>query len=99
MARFLLWNVNKKPLDGLVQSLVRQLNIDIVLLVEYAFAESLLPGLLMQDGLFKNPSVKRFGVFVRKGQKLARLRSRLCNRVTVWKWTPPSGVEGLVLLL
>lgn len=31
MAAFLLWNVDKKPLDGLVQSLVREHQIDVVL--------------------------------------------------------------------
>jgi hypothetical protein len=47
MAVFLLWNVDKKAaLDGLVQNLVRQLQIDVVLLVEYPFGVSELPDLL-----------------------------------------------------
>ena len=99
MAAFLLWNVNRKPLDGLVQSLVRQLQIDIVLLVEYAFGKSQLPGLLQLDGLFRRPSPERFGVFVRSNHRLSRLRSGLGHRVGLWKWRPPSGQEGLVVLL
>ncbi|HEY5312470.1 MAG TPA: endonuclease/exonuclease/phosphatase family protein, partial [Pirellulales bacterium] len=99
MAAFLLWNVNQKPLDGLVQSLVRELQIDIVLLVEYPFGKSRLPGLLLRDGLFKRPSSKRFAVFVRNGHDLSRLRYHLGKRVGFWSWTPPSGQEGLVVLL
>ncbi len=99
MAAFLLWNVRRKPLDGLVQNLVREHQIDVVLLVEYAFGSSQLPGLLMRDGLFKRPSSKRFGVFHRAGHGLARLRYRLGDRVGMWKWTPPSGQEGLLVLL
>jgi hypothetical protein len=99
MAAFLLWNVRRKPLDGFVQTLVRQLQIDVVLLVEYAFGSSQLPGLLMKDGLFKRPSSPRFGVFARVGYGLDRLRYRLGDRVGMWKWAPPSGQEGLLVLL
>jgi hypothetical protein len=99
MAGFLLWNVDRKPLDGFVQNLVRQHNIDVVLLVEYAFGTSLLPGMLMADGLFKRPSPSKFGVFVRQNQKLIRVRYRLGKRVGIWRWIPPSGEEGLLVLL
>jgi hypothetical protein len=99
MAAFLLWNVQRKPLDGLVQNLVRQLQIDIVLLVEYAFRLSQLPGLLMNDGLLKRRSPKRFGVFSRVNQGLRLTRYRFADRAGLWKWTPPSGQEGLVVLL
>lgn len=105
MAAFLLWNVNKKPLDGMVQSLVRQHRIDIVLLVEYAFGVSQLPVLLASDGLIKRPSPKRFGVFARATHGFARLRyfSRprypLGPRALFLQWVPPSGVEGLIVLV
>lgn len=99
MAAFLLWNVNRKPLDGLVQSLVRQFQIDVVLLVEYAFGTSRLPSLLLHDGLYKRPSSNRFGVFVRDAYKISPLRYRLGNRIGLWKWVPPSGQEGLIVLL
>lgn len=99
MAAFLLWNVDSKPLDGLVQNLVRQLQIDVVLLVEYAFGVSQLQSLLEQDGLFKCSSPERFGVFARSSQTLRRLRYRLGKRAGLWAWTPPSGQEGLAVLL
>jgi hypothetical protein len=102
VAAFLLWNVNRKPLDTLVQSLVRQLQIDVVLLVEYAFGTSRLPVLLQQDGLFKRPSSKRFGVFARDNHGLSPLRYRayrLGTRVDLWKWVPPSRREGLIALV
>jgi exonuclease III len=99
MATFLLWNVNHQPLDGLVQNLVRQWQVDVVLLIEYAFGTSQLPGLLRQEGLFKRPSSERFGVFVRADHRLSRLRYRLGSRVGLWKWVPPSGQEGLIVLL
>ncbi len=99
MAAFLLWNIDRKPLDGLVQNLIGQLQIDVVLLVEYAFGVSQLPGLLLKDGLFKRRSPKRFGVFARANHGLVRLRYPLGERAALWKWTPPSGQEGLVALL
>ena len=77
MAAFLLWNVKKKPLDILVQNLVRQHNIDVVLLVEYAFGISQLPGLLLNDGLVKRSSLPKFGVFVRNTHRLRLLPYKL----------------------
>ena len=99
MAAFLLWNVNRKPLDGLVQNLVREHRIDVVLLVEYAFGTSRLPDLLEKDGLYKCSSPDRFGVFARESHELARLQYRLGKRAGLWRWVPPSGNEGLVVLL
>lgn len=99
MTAFLLWNVDRRPLDGLVQNLVRQHQIDIVLLVEYAFGVSQLSGFLLPDGLFKCLSPDRFGVFVRDTYRLRRLRYRLGKRAGLWALTPPSGQEGLMVLL
>src|SRR3954452_3877359 len=99
MAAFLLWNVQRKPLDGFVQSLVRQLRIDVVLLVEYAFGASQLPSLLLNDGLFKRKSPKRFGVFSRANHGLMPTRHRLGARARLWRWTPPSGQEGIIAFL
>lgn len=99
MAAFLLWNTHRKQLDGLVQNTVREHRIDIVLLVEYPFGTSQLPGLLLADGFVKRSSPKRFGVFTRSNHRFARLRTRLNDRVALWNWTPPSGQDGLVVLL
>lgn len=99
MAAFLLWNVRKKPLDTLVQNLVRQHNIDVVLLVEYAFGVSQLPRLLLNDGLVKRSSLPKFGVFVRNTHRLRLLPDKFGKRANMWKWVPPSGVEGIVVLV
>jgi exonuclease III len=102
MAAFLLWNVNgKASLDGLVENLVLQRQIDVVLLLEYAFGVSQLPGLLMPHGLYKRPSPTRFGVFVRGSHQFLRMRYRVGHRASIWKWIPPSPsrLEGLVVLI
>lgn len=99
MAAFLLWNVNRKPLDSLVQNLARQYQIDVVLLVEYPFGDSQLPGLLMTDGLIRRPSLPRFGVFVRDTHRFRLLNYNLGRRANVWAWVPPSGQEGTVVLV
>lgn len=99
MATFLLWNINRKPLDDLVLNLVRQFWVDVVLLVEYPLGVSRLPGLLRGDGVYKRRSSDRFGVFVRQPHRLARLPPRLGRRVESWKWLPDSGAEGLLVLL
>jgi hypothetical protein len=99
MAVFLLWNVQRKPLDSLVEALVRQHNIDVVLLVEYAFGTSQLSTKLLRLGLIKRTESKRFGVFVRATHRIQRLNYKLVNRVAMWRWTPPSGQDGLITLV
>lgn len=99
MAVFLLWNVNRKPLDGLVQSLVRERRVDVVLLVEYAFGQSLLPALLARDGLFRVRSPARFGVFARSGLAVVPLRYRLAGRACLWRLVSSAGREGVIGLV
>ncbi len=99
MAAFLLWNTRGKELDSLVQGLVQQYRIDVVLLVEYAFGSSQLSRLLLGQGLIKRPSQKRFGVFAREDHELRRFHHPLGDRAGVWKWVPPSGMEGVFALL
>jgi hypothetical protein len=99
MAAFLLWNVNRRPLDGLVQDLVRQHGIDLVLLVEFAFGKSQLSGMLRVDGLVKRGSTRRFGVFSRVTHRVQLLRYRLGHRVKFWRWTSTTGHRGLIVLL
>jgi hypothetical protein len=86
-------------LDALVQAIVRQHNIDVVLLVEYVLGGSELPGLLLQDGLVRRPSSRRFGVFVRTAHRFQRLPYKLNDRVNIWKWQAPQGEDGLIALL
>jgi len=99
MAAFLLWNVDKRPLDGLVQNLIRQLRIDIVLLIEYAHVESQLGRLLLGEGFTRQKSPDQFGVFVRDDQALKTLRNPVGKRACLWRWTAPSGLDGLLVLL
>lgn len=99
MAVFLLWNVNRKPLDALVEALVQQHNVDVVLLVEYAFGTSQLSTLLPRLGLIKRTESKRFGTFIRATHGFRRLNYKLVNRVAMWRWTPPSGQDGLITLV
>lgn len=58
-----------------------------------------MPGLLLADGLMKRGSPERFGVFSRAGHELSRLRYRLGPRFCLWTWRPPSGRDGLIVLL
>ena len=99
MAAFLLWNVHREPLDALVEALVLQHSIDVVLLVEHAFGTSQLSTKLLAYGLIKRVESKRFGIFVRSTHRFLRLNYNLVNRVTMWRWTPPSGQDGLITLV
>jgi hypothetical protein len=99
MAAFLLWNVGKKLLDELVQNLIRQLRIDIVLLFESAHGKSQLDRLLLAEGFSRQKSPDRFGVFIRDDQTLRKLRNQVGARASLWKWTAPSGNDGLFVLL
>lgn len=100
MAKFLLWNVQRKPLESLVLTLVGQHAIDVVLLVEYGGSGSALPDWLARSGYEVVPSHPRFGVFIH-GEFLAeRLdASKLVDRVDYFRLTFPSGTTGLVALL
>jgi hypothetical protein len=100
MAVFLLWNVREnQATDNLVYGLVRQFNVDVVLLVEYPIATSQLPTLLLPEKLVKRKSADRFGVFVRDTHKFRKLRFRLGTRANLWEWEPPSGQVGVIALL
>ncbi len=97
MAAFLLLERPSKTLGHLwYKSLVRQHDIDIVLLVEYAFGEKL-PSYPAHDGrpTEKLPSPKRFGVFRRGNQHISRLRA-ITSAVALafWRWVPPPVKKG-----
>lgn len=100
MARFLLWNVQRKPLESLVLTLVGQHAIDVVLLVEYGGSGSVLPDWLARSGFVVVPSHPRFGVFIHREFRAERLdASKLLDRVDYFRLTFPSGTTGLVALL
>ena len=93
MAAFLLWNVQKKNRDSLVQSLVREHRIDVVLLVEYwpSKTSSNLSNLLLQDGLVRRATAERFGVFGRIADGLTAVPTPLLGRAELFDWTPAPG--------
>jgi endonuclease/exonuclease/phosphatase (EEP) superfamily protein YafD len=100
VAVFLLWNIQRKAaLDNLVAALVQQLNVDVLLLVEYPFGRSALP-VMLYPGHIQWPSSEKFGVFTRSTHILKRLKYRLGSRACMWKWTPPNqDREGNLVLL
>ena len=101
MAAFLLWNINKQNRDLLVQSIVREHNIDIVLLVEFepSKTRSDLSNLLQQDGLVKRGTSERFGVFGRLNYGMTLVSTAIGGHVELWDWTPESGNEGRFALV
>lgn len=100
MATFLLWNVNNNPrADGLVVSLVRRHKVDIVLLIEYAFGASQLPGLLQPLNFVKKNSAERFAVLCSANHQLQKLPARLGRRAGLWRWTTPAGQTGQIALV
>ena len=98
MARFLLWNVNRKPLDELVSALTREQNVELVLLVEFSLTRSILGEILARYGFAKRRSPNRFGVFTRRDHTLIPSGLSLKSRTVFWEWHPPVGERGLIAL-
>jgi hypothetical protein len=98
MARFLLWNVHRKTLDGLVDTLVVQQKIDVVLLIEFVSATSHLAQMLLRRGLIQRVTSNKFGVFTRSTDVLRPIRSGLGKRVHFWRWTSAGHLQGLLVL-
>ncbi len=101
MAAFLLWNIRNENRDLLVQSIVREHQIDIVLLVEYSPTKtrSDLSNLLLDDGLVKRSTSERFGVFGRLNYGMIVVAGHDRNALELWDWTPTSGVGGRFALV
>ena len=96
MAAFLLWNVQNRNRDLLVQSIVREHKVDIVLLIEYSPTKtgSDLSNLLQGDGLMKRSTSEKFGVFGRLAYTMLLSPITIGTRLELWDWTPDSGVGG-----
>src|SRR5215469_17603460 len=103
VAAFLLWNIDGQNRDLLIQSLVRDrdLKIDVVLLVEYypSKTRSDLSSLLQSDGLVKRSTSERFGVFARLNHGMTRVTTAIGGRVELWNWVPDSGTAGRFALV
>jgi|GEM_PF-2965238 len=97
MAVFLLWNTGRKNIDGLVHNLVREHNVDILLLVEYfpSKINSKLSTLLINEGLIKRNTTERFGVFSRGNYGMSSVAvTALGDRVEIWNWIPEPTKEA-----
>jgi hypothetical protein len=101
VAAFLLWNVQNRNRDLLVQSIVREHKIDIVLLIEYSPTKtgSDLSNLLQGDGLMKRSTSEKFGVFGRLAYSMLLSPVTIGTRLELWDWTPDSGVGGRFALV
>jgi hypothetical protein len=101
VAAFLLWNVQNRNRDLLVQSLVREHNIDVVLLVEYSPTKTAsdLSNLLQRDGLVKRSTSERFGVFGRLSYTMTLSSVAIGTRLELWDLTPDSGVSARFALV
>jgi Endonuclease/Exonuclease/phosphatase family len=90
MATFLLWNVQKKPLDGLLVRLVQEHNVHIVILVERPEADAVLLQALqtqVTQRFTRVPSHERFGVYSRFPLKAFERLSPVvpCDRMDFWR--------------
>lgn len=96
MPTFLLWNVQRKPLDQLVLGLVDRYAVDVVVLIEHAVALVLLPDWLARIGFRERLGNERFAVFARTELGFRRLIvPGQHSRFDCWQVTAPSGVDGL----
>jgi hypothetical protein len=99
MANFLLWNVQRKPLDTLVLRLAEDHQIDGLFLVEYS-EHSRLPEELKRLELVQIPSQDRFGVFVKRTFTMDRLTPiTATERVDYWWCIFPTKTDILLVLV
>ena len=97
MPTFLLWNVQRKPLDALVLGLVDRYAVDVVLLVEHGLALARLPGWLARVGFREQIGNERFAVFARIELSFNRLLvPDQHSRFDCWRIVAASGVDGLL---
>ena len=100
MARFLLWNINRRPLEGLVVRLVQQHKVDVVVLVERPASDGVLLQALQTIGLYARvESHERFGVYTRLGPtSFTRLTPPVQDdRTDIWKVRPRASTEILLV--
>lgn len=99
MPTVLFWNVQRKPLDGLVVALAAEHRPDLLVLVEYP-PGPLLPRLLGTAGYTRHVGRPRFGVFGRAGLTLTPAPGGGgSDRADFWRATPAVGDDWLVVAL
>lgn len=100
MAKFLLWNVQRKYLDGLIVGLVDAEQIDVVLLVERPAVMPPLTTTLASRGLLAVPSEERFAVYAKPEIGLIPYPLPVPPiRANVYRWTGLSQLNGVVALV
>lgn len=102
MAVFLLWNTRGTNRDSLVVNLVREHNVDVLMLVEYypSTINSRLSTLLLNHGLVRRSTPERFGLFSRPIYRMNRLPvAAVGDRVELWEWTSDTNTEARFALV
>lgn len=97
MPTFLLWNVQRKPLDLEILGLVGRQAVDVVVLIEHGSILIRLPQWLTRIGFREHVGNERFVVFARNEIRLTRLLvPDQHTRYDCWRITASSGVDGLL---
>lgn len=99
MPKVLFWNVQGKPMSGLLASLVVEHAPDLLVLVE-PDSGRIVPRLLAKSGYRRPAGHDRFGVFVRPGVELVRAADPfVTDRVEFWRLTPVGGHDWLAAVV
>lgn len=101
MARFLLWNVQKKPLNRLILGCADQENADVVFLVERPEVVQQLDADFALRGFVPVVSEERFRVYAKA---VVQLREQLVAgqrpvRANIYRWGGGSQSDGLIALV
>lgn len=102
MATFLLWNVNRKPLDGLIVRLVQQHKVHVLVLIEPPDTDDTLLQALNGIARFvRVQSHERFGVYTRwRESSFERLEPPVSNqRMDFYRLRVPRSVEILLAVV
>jgi hypothetical protein len=102
MATFLVWNVQRKPLEGLVVRLAEQHKVSVLILVERPDPDDLLLRALQGVGRYHRVSShERFGVYSRfRDSYFHRLTPPVeDDRVDFWRLQPPRATTEILLVV
>ena len=76
MLKFLMWNIQRKPLDGLIVALARRHKLNVIVLLEPENNQNHLFRVLGQNGRWRRIESDRFAVYVRfRNAEVRRLDS------------------------
>jgi hypothetical protein len=100
MVTFLVWNVQRKPLEGLIVRLAQQHRVHVLILVERPESDDILLHALQGVGRYRRvESDERFGVYSRFPDScFIRLLPPVgLDRVDFWQLRPPRGATEILL--